>query len=287
MNTPRYLIAKYIGDLRRVEPRNIGVILWTPNGIAARFLAEKSGREGEVDGRSIPSFVTSVSAYKQWIEFWRAELDKSEIESVDEAGKKAALGDPSYLDILMNSSKGNFVLVDGGFLLDPVEDVDDAVDFLFSTLVESGVQEDPRDVSLDEVCDRLIEETNLSNDPYFRSAYPVPCAVAPNVEERFEFSYAYGNGSIKRLYQRVPISRKKTLQRKTVHDAAWMFGCVTRSKIIEMNNAVSLVFVPQGQASDTDVEKWLSVLGTVSRVVNVGDEGAAKREFEELPSLAR
>jgi hypothetical protein len=30
--TQRYLIAKYVLDVRRVEPRNIGVILWRRAG---------------------------------------------------------------------------------------------------------------------------------------------------------------------------------------------------------------------------------------------------------------
>lgn len=55
MNTPRYLIAKYIPDLRRMEPRNIGVIVWSPQGVAARFAAEKADTDGDVDGRSLPS----------------------------------------------------------------------------------------------------------------------------------------------------------------------------------------------------------------------------------------
>ena len=39
MNTPKYLIAKYIPDLNRMEPRNIGIVVWSPEGIEARFLA--------------------------------------------------------------------------------------------------------------------------------------------------------------------------------------------------------------------------------------------------------
>lgn len=287
MTTPRYLIAKYIGDLRRVEPRNIGVILWTPAGVAARFLAERADRPGAVDGRRVPSFVTSTGAYKQWIEFWRGELEKTEIESVADPDKKVNRRDPGCLDVLMASGKGNFVLADGGLLLDPVQDVEDAVDFLFNTLVESGVQEEQRDVTLDEVCDRLIEETNLLKDASFHSDYEVPCQVAPGVMEQFQFSHAYRNGSIKRLYQRVPLSPLKAMQRKNLHDAAWMFERVTEAKIIRKENAVSLVFVPEGHSADNGVDRWLSVLGMVSRVVDVGNEEAAKREFEGLPALSK
>ena len=39
MNKTQYLLAKYIPDMHRFEPRNIGVIVWSPDGIEARFLA--------------------------------------------------------------------------------------------------------------------------------------------------------------------------------------------------------------------------------------------------------
>lgn len=284
MNRPRYLIAKYIPDLRRVEPRNIGVVLWSPHGIAARFLAEKPGQPGHVDGRSIPSFVTSTSAYKQWVEFWRTELDKTEIESVTNPEHRAGRDSETFLEVLAESSKGNFVLAQGGFLLDAVEDSEEAADYLFSLLIETGSQDEPRDPNLDELCDQLIEQTHLGQDPNFHSSFPVTCTRGEDVEETYEFSHAYRNGAIKRLFQRVPLSRRKANQRKNVHDAAWMFEGVTRSRIVTKNNAVSLVYIPTDLESDT--ARWLKVLGTVSRVVNVGDEAVAKREFEELPALA-
>ncbi len=79
MNTPRYLLTKYIPDLRRGEPPNVGVIIWAPSGVEARFVGEKARSAGEVDGRSIPSYVTSTHAYKQWIEFWRLQLSAEQI----------------------------------------------------------------------------------------------------------------------------------------------------------------------------------------------------------------
>ena len=71
MSKCTYLLAKYIGDLRRFEPKNIGVIVLTEQSVAGRFVAERSAKLGEVDGRSIPSFVSSASSYRQWISYWR------------------------------------------------------------------------------------------------------------------------------------------------------------------------------------------------------------------------
>ena len=137
MNAPRYFLAKYIPDLLRAEPRNVGVVLWSEKGIAARFLAEKPDRPGEVETRHIPAFVTSRPAYAQWVEFWRVELSRAEIASVSRPGIKVGRNSPDYLDILAASSRGNFVLTEGGRLLDPVGDPQDAADYLFERLVET------------------------------------------------------------------------------------------------------------------------------------------------------
>ena len=41
MNTPRDLLAKYIPDPLRMEPRNIGVVLWADGNVTAwRFAGE-------------------------------------------------------------------------------------------------------------------------------------------------------------------------------------------------------------------------------------------------------
>lgn len=56
MSSNRYFVAKYIPDLLRNEPRNFGVILWTPDGVAARFLAEERERPGEIDGRRASAY---------------------------------------------------------------------------------------------------------------------------------------------------------------------------------------------------------------------------------------
>lgn len=113
MNPPKYLIAKYIPDLARMEPRNVGIILWSPDGVEARFLAEKISQPGLIDGRSIPSFVGSANAFRQWIEFWRAELKKPEVEMAD--GNRVPQSSPHFLSALQTWNRGNFVLADGDF----------------------------------------------------------------------------------------------------------------------------------------------------------------------------
>ena len=287
MKTPRYLIAKYIPDLGRMEPRNIGVVVWSPDGVEARFLAEKADRPGEVDGRSIPSFVTSTHAYKQWVQFWQSELARPELQPLRGKGG-VARHLPEFLDVLRDTGRGDFVLAEGGFLLDPVpgEDLSRLADRLFVAMVDAAGSEEPRDPSLDELCDQVIAETRLSQDANFRTRYEVSCPVTEATEERFEFSHAYQNGSLQRLYQRVPLSRRKIVLRKTVHDAAWMFEKVVTAGIICPEQGAVLVNASPEQRADSEVERSLKVIASVTRVLNLNDYEAVLAEFQALHGLA-
>ncbi len=283
MKTAKYLLAKYVPDLRRVEPRNIGVVLWSPAGVEARFVGEKPGRPGEVDGRSIPSYVRSPAAFKQWITFWRAELEKNEIAPIT-GGASVARSSPGFLKVLEGTSKGQFVLTEGGILLDPIseDELPQVVDHLYADLVEATPAEESRDPTLDEICDNLILETGLQNDLNFRSRFEVRCSIDGNTFERFQFSHAYQNGTLQKLYQRVPISKKKTNLRKTVHDSAWMFEKVIAAGIIQRGQGAVLVHAPSESGADEDIAQSLRVLGSVTRVLNVADAGPVRAEFAEL-----
>ena len=65
MAAPRLLIAKYVPDLRRMEPKNIGIIVWAADGaVAARFAGE------EINGRYTvkpPKIANSRKAYRDWL----------------------------------------------------------------------------------------------------------------------------------------------------------------------------------------------------------------------------
>ena len=126
-------------------------------------------------------------------------------------------------------------------------------------------------------------------DPHFQSAFKVECPLVKGPRatvETFEFSHAYKNGSLQRLYQRVSLSKRRTILRKTVHDAAWMFQNVIEQDIITRDQGGVLVNVADEQRAEPDVRNALSVLNSVTRVINVNDQDTALREFLNLSALA-
>jgi hypothetical protein len=101
-----------------------------------------------VDNHRIPSFVTSGEAYRQWVAFWRAELTRSEIQPL-RSRTKVSRSSPELLSALQTTARGNFVLAEGGFLLDPVprEELSHLADRLFASLVETTGPEATNDGS--------------------------------------------------------------------------------------------------------------------------------------------
>ena len=284
---PRYLIAKYISDPIRMEPRNIGVVVWSPDGTTeARFLGEKPNYSGNVDGRSLPAFISSLGAYKQWLRFWRAELNKDAINTIS-SGDAISRTSPAFLEALMSWNKGSFMLNEGGYGLDDVQadDLGEFTNYLYRMLVDTSDGDEVQDPTLNELCDQVIKEADLQKNPYFQSAFKVECpiTIGPQVSViTYEFSHAYKNGSLHRLYQRVPLSRRKTVLRKTVHDSAWMFEKVIEQNIISADQGGVLVHVNEEDQQDKDVLDALKELESVTRVLNIADHAKTLHEFKEL-----
>jgi hypothetical protein len=178
MESPRFLIAKYIPDVFRNEPRNIGVVLWSPDGILARFIGEKPDALGEVDDSQIPPFIASHTAYKQWVRYWRDSIAKESLRP--RGGSPAPRTSPAFLDALRQTGPSNYVLAGLSLIFSPVpaEELPQALDYLFenyvaerpvrpkaASAVGTATVETPRDATRERV--RQIESeaiTKLSED---------------------------------------------------------------------------------------------------------------------------
>lgn len=287
----RYLVAKYIADTWRMEPRNVGVIVVGPTSWAARFVGESPARPGQIDGRSLRGWMGSIAAYRQWIKYWRGLLDQAPEPFV-----------LSVIEQLLQSKEGNFELTEGGALLDQVaaDQIQDVVGFLFEQLVtprekaraefELEQQSEPlavaEQLSLDVICDSLIRKTSLASSLHFENDFRIKCRVRQDStqEEELIFSHAYRNGAT-RIFQRVPFSGQGPALRRVVHDSAWMFEKAVENRVADApSSCISLVFSPP-QSRNPEAAQMLRVLGVVSKVVDVSDERRALAEFESVAAL--
>jgi hypothetical protein len=229
----------------------------------------------------------SLPAYRQWVRYWRGQLEGSEQPSSQEV-----------IDRLREPSKGNFELADGGALLDQVADdqMQDVAGFLFDQLVTRRqtatvgleLEAEPlvvtEQLSLDVICDNLIRRTSLPSSPHFSNDYRVRCRVRKDAteEEELSFSHAYSNGSL-HIFQRVRFGRGQAI-RPAVHDTMWMFEKVIENEFAERSSCVSLVYAPPQQRTN-EADQLLHLLGVVSKVVDVSNEARALAEFEAVAAL--
>jgi hypothetical protein len=155
--------------MRRNEPRNIGVIVWTSFGIEAKFWGEK--RACEITKRRAPPFVFNLDIYRQWVRYWRAAIGKPRFKPPT-GGPPVPTSSPEFLDALKLSGRDEYFLTDGGFLLDPigVEDMAVVAQQLFEMLVDAPViAEEPKDLDLDDLWDQAVEEAPPSDRAEMRS----------------------------------------------------------------------------------------------------------------------
>lgn len=276
---PEYILAKYVPDIYRNEPRNIGVILWSQWGVSARFLGERSGT---IHAGSIPNWVDSHIAYQEWIGSWRAILLKKEIVRP----QRASAADPSFLEVLQKTGRENYILGDRGLVLDEVikEDLPALLSFLFNTLVDDSDKEVEKSrLQIEQVCNKIIRKTRASNSGALFRDKDIYCKIGQGVMEDFKFHYYIQNGGEKpkRLYQRVTLNTRTA--RSTVDATAWQFENVVSEGFIEKENTAVLVMPSEEEKEQAWCQKALAVLGSRTRVLDLNSQAAVfEAELNEI-----
>lgn len=262
----RYLIAKYAPDVRRMEPVNIGVVLWSGGRAVARFLPWEQAA----------GFVNDEGTYQRWMGYWHGLLAQSVIEPPG-AGA-VPQDDPHYLDAFAKTQQGNYLLVEGGQVTDriPARQLSKAADYLFSQLVERprGGRPEPRKEKkqLKAVCAKLFKDSGLTEREDFKPHYAVRCRVG-HVDRDFTFSYAEANGRLKSVYQRVPLSVVHL-----VNSAAFMFDNLRRAGVLKKNRCAAIVQA-SGPNSDPETTALLEMLREFATVINVAEYAAAMEQL--------
>ena len=277
---PRYLIAKYVPEVLRNEPRNFGVIVWTPFKVDARFWGES---QGNVDARKIPEWINSKTAYKEWVKFLRKCVVKGEIT---DKGKAVTSKTAEFLNALKSVSGANYILGDSGSIPDKIEasDVSTLTDYLYELLVagETHVQTAKNAYELEVACNKVIRNTRVNDDDRFKRNRAVICSIAKGVTEYIHFDYYFGNGDPEWLYKRVPLGGRQL--DKFVDSAAWQFDRVVRASVIPREKGAALIMPTKEQRADHAVQDAIRVLSTVTRVIDVGENpDQLKMELDALP----
>lgn len=274
MNTPRFLIAKYAPDLKRMEPRNFGVIVWNDGVVVPKWVEDRAHGLRRLN-------IGDTHAYKQWIQYWNLQCAKTNVKT--RTGKSVSRTSSEFVDILRQTGSGHFLLFDGGRMLDrvPKEQTRDLADELFSELVaEEPKEEEIKEIAESELlrkhAQRVLRRSGLAEREGFRSnGYDLVCPVGDTMQP-FHFDYAIHTDKPLAVIQRVHLRKQPT-----VNNAAFMFEKMQAAYLLRENCAALVYVTPDDMAND-HVKQAYRLLESQGRVVNSADEENASNALRSL-----
>lgn len=247
--TPRIVLAKYVPDLGRMEPRNIGVFLWSRGELRARFLEAADA-----------TFINEQKTYARWQEFWTSMIGSESIRP--RRGRPVPRKEPTCVDALISTQDGNYLLVDAGEMIEPVgkRDIAKAVDFLFKELVApTRADAAGQTAGFKTLCDALFSQAMLTEREDYQTKFPVLCGLFGQ-KRPLHFSYGFGTAKDPlAVFQRVNLSNEMS-----VNNAALILHEVSDQTIVPREKCAALVqeSAITSKAAESG-HKWLSQVCTV------------------------
>lgn len=177
-NAARWLLAKYVPDTSRYEPRNVGVIVVRNGEVRVQFIGQNSPTTADrvqIDGRLARHGVNSLDNLKAWTKHWGKELNRG--RTFEDLTKAHRSGASYFLEAGGNVLRGGF------------EDIDQLTAFLFKQMVSDTddiKKNTPRERASQIFQDLGIAE-KVENDVFLHDHTGV-------IEARFD--YEYKNGSV-------------------------------------------------------------------------------------------
>ncbi len=255
-----YLIAKYVDDIRRNEPVNVGVVVFDGGSVRARFEGEDD--QGRLDKRRIRKLVSGRDAYVAWVRHWRRLL-----ESANE-------------DALLRAASRDFYLERGGTVLYDLDNraLDDAVRELYARLVKP--EDPPAPMSLQEKSLRSLRlaGAHLDDDTRFHRDIKVKLEVGTHVFDE-SFSYGVRNGGWHYLQEVSFDPQQPRRSRKEANHCAFL----VEHAVVEDGSGPLVLF--DGADIDDTTQPMLDLVSAVAATVDVGNPEAAAPELQRQLSL--
>jgi hypothetical protein len=255
-----YLIAKYVDDIRRNEPINVGVIVFDGSGFQARF--EGEDENAHLDRRRIRRLVTGRDAYTAWVRHWRRVL-----EEVD---------DPTAL--LRAGSQDFFVETGGQIVLDyDNRALEETARELYARLVKP--EDPPAPKSLQDKSQQAIRlaGVDLDDPERFRRDWSVDIRL--NGQDFSEpASYGVRNGAWHLLQEVSFDSQRPQRSRKEANHCAFL----VEHAVVEGQKLV----LYDGADIDDSTEPLLRLVRAAAPAIDVDNSQLAAESLESALSLA-
>lgn len=123
-----YQIIRYVPDLRRMEPQNIGVVVQGESGVTCRLYTRfrPLGDKPDFD----------YANFRKWREFFEIEITGPQIDMFQPPRES-----PDFLEYLQSRCKGNYILTRPLQVAMQADNIDEVRDYLYETLVRSPEEE--------------------------------------------------------------------------------------------------------------------------------------------------
>lgn len=179
-----YQIIRYVPDLQRMEPQNIGVLVQGQSQMRCRLWTRfrPLGDKPDFD----------YANFRKWREFFEAEVNGPQI-----ALFQPRRHSPEFLEYLQSRCTGNYILTRPLHFTTQTDDIDEVTDYLYQRLVRSSEEEsEPAEQPVKSFREqlkakRLHKHPSLHIDEY---------VILPNGDsELFHWQYAKNHGSNERV----------------------------------------------------------------------------------------
>jgi hypothetical protein len=279
----RYFVAKHVPDLLRYEPRNVGVVLWTPSGTWARFLGEDD--YGHLDSRRLPAFVGDPHTFREWIIYWRGliQTGKGLSEILGPLESLTFHDEPRIKQSLIErASKAHWILTPGAVFMDPIHRGTEAelVKRLFSDLVNTNDAPAQDLEPVEKVARNLVRTLGLRKRPHFKEDFLVKI---PEKEYEFIVDYAFVGKRIERLWQTLPTMPHRRQLETYAESTAFRFEQVHETYQLEAYKMYVLIAMTHEQ--EKRHKRAIAMVGDYAQVHNLADSEARMAVFIDLPKL--
>jgi hypothetical protein len=93
--TRKWLLVKYVPNLNRFEPINVGIVLYCDGEAWCHFQGQT--QDGRINGRTV-RIVKSLEVYRQWVDHWTRVLKQGGFEALESSAREAPRGENYFLE---------------------------------------------------------------------------------------------------------------------------------------------------------------------------------------------
>ncbi|QFY13698.1 hypothetical protein GBF35_50425 [Nonomuraea phyllanthi] len=269
MSTPWYVV-KYMPDLYRREPRNVGVVLLDDDGGLARFYGQDP-ETGEVIPNWAAQLVPETRTYQQWVHYFVHHVGRGSWSRVLETLQR-------------RRSFDNFYVEEGGSYEREYDDPQSAIEDLFRSLVTDAPMpaQGASSPELRSLVKRVFElahvDKRVEKDPEYEVAVDGP---RHQTHAKIRFDYRFVNGKTT-LMERVPLSLEATRTNSEKVDALlYRIERVIANSDVE--DFVAFYHVPDRATEEQEraLEPTIRRLEAYADALDVGDVSFAARNLRQ------